>query len=454
MDGRKHGAGQILVVSGVALALAAAALGPLVLRHPRPPRQSNVSCPHDAPLVQRVDSHLVARMRLTGPISNAPEYHDCQRLLEDTSGEYGTLAGIYASWTLNDLVDSVERTRSAVAAAEIYAWDGDYPRLGIRQGFNCLYMMPDIKRREIIRWRAWVIPVRERGDQCTAPLDPNDPGAEAKELRVGVVQSALHGQDVPAVARWDWNPTNNSQTIGIKCDINWCIVGDSVGFGLGESHDLHSMPSLHNAALSDGATDFPRVVEVRGWYDEQRLDPATGPKVAGDVIGTVIPHPSLVRYSRADFEPVGTFLPAAFVVLRATNLIGNQPRMRHNREIVASYLAKYNFALGMNRVSLCAGAPHDCVPAGTTAPSCTPAGDDQWTANDEAWTARVVSGATPTRPSTTRYFCVRRCKFADADMAREPSLALAGPGTARWRWKAHDATLWTSCPKGCCQLGP
>src|SRR5262245_42597861 len=89
---------------------------------------------------------------LAGPITNVPEFHDCQRFL--TGGRkpgYGPLVAIFASFKLDSIPQrNVETSLKSsgysayrVAAAEVYSYDGDYDPLGIHMGFNCLYMAVD-----------------------------------------------------------------------------------------------------------------------------------------------------------------------------------------------------------------------------------------------------------------------------------------------------------------------
>ncbi len=70
---------------------------------------------------------------------------------------------------------------------------------------------------------------------------------------------------------------------------------------------------------------------------------------------------------------------------------------------------------------------------------------------DVAWTARVTSAR-----NQVRYMCVKKCTtdISSPEARSITALSRSGPGTARFRWLAKDVTLWTSCPRGCCQLMP
>ena len=139
-------------------------------REPWRSADRNPSCPHDAAFTLQHGRELVVDTvsiaSVAGPIANIPEYHDCQRMLRGRSDVYGTLAGVYASWRLNDLVQVLDTLGGrAFPAAEIFAHDGPYPPLGILPLFNCLYVRRDTVHGTA-QWRAWMVPISD-DDNCS-----------------------------------------------------------------------------------------------------------------------------------------------------------------------------------------------------------------------------------------------------------------------------------------------
>jgi hypothetical protein len=417
---------------------------------------SDASCPHDVRIrIARAgqDSAVFDSIPSAGPISNAPEFHDCQRLLDGESSTYGTKAGVWASWRLDRLLDSLAavQPRTAVTAAQVYSWDGPYAPLGIEQHFNCLYVWRESPRRG--EWRAWMLPVGDRGDACLNPRSIDALSADsAFELRMEPMPHALAGDHVPPVTRWEWNDRGRHQTIGLRCGTEWCIVGRRVNFGASRQHRVNEWP----AALPPNAPATPdwlqlkaRVIEIRGWYDEQRLaPPEMNPSQASDLRALVVPDPRLRTYQQADFQNY-TWQPAAYVVMPAAN---SEPA----RTALAGYRQKFNFETGWNMILLCAGQPRDCLPALTLPPNirmpaggfsltCRPVTASESGMPGERWTAVVIS-----HRGTVRPLCVTRRMYPV--VSAMPSLSTAGPGTARWRWRVDDEPVWVSCLGGCCEV--
>ncbi len=450
----RHGA--VKLIAGIGLAAVSSAWAQNAQR-PRarivaPQAQFRVTspgCPHDARFtLERTggahDTVQYDSMPVSGLISNIPEFHDCQRLLQGTSQAYGPLVGVWASWALDRFDDTLSALRGeAYAVAEVLSWDGPYAPLGIRKGFNCLYMM-----RDGDSLKAWMMAVYTDAIRCTRSYLPHaagpqqDPAYPVTSLSVDFeTDSSGTGADIPPVARWDWNPRNNTQTIGVKCGPRWCIVGSSRGFNMGIRHRYGSAPWHTRMGPNIPSRDVARVIENRGWHDEQLLDPAEGRKtLASSITVGAYPHPSLRGYTAevfADFQ----YHPSAFVVMT----MPARPD-QNARNIADQYRAKYNFTPdSLNRIDLCAGPPGTgdrmCSTGHQPAPACN------IEAPDEAWTARVTNGE-----GATRFFCVRKCTFPENVAGPFPSLARVGIGTVRWRWKEIDGTLWISCPKGCCTL--
>lgn len=111
------------------------------------------------------------------------------------------------------------------AAAAIYSWGetadpagGNYPSLGIRGGWNCLYLFNPGSGPT-----ARMVPARS--DTACATRTAN----EGKRLRV-VVHAAspeMKASDIPAVARWEWGstPAGETNVIWIRWGDRACEIG-------------------------------------------------------------------------------------------------------------------------------------------------------------------------------------------------------------------------------------
>jgi len=391
-------------------------------------------CPHDSIAIVVADKEqpsgtkTITDIPLASTIDHIAEFHDCQRFIvkDDNTGQerFGPMVAIFASEdlaTLEESLDSLlERPAardSALAGAEIYNYHEAYDPLFIEHGFNCLFL-----RKENARdWVARMVPVGNQADACLGFQDVNALG-HPLDVRP-VAQGPYGGQDIPRVARWDWDGTQ--QYIGIKCGDQWCEIGPQGGFATSSrswANDVLNQPGAAN--LQEFAPTTPndpanRVVEVKGWFDEQRLAvpsggggmlPASRPALA-------IPHPRLGLYDIPYFEQ-HDWLPSALVVL-PPGLDG--------------YITKRNWAAGVNRVYLCSGSPEECKIPSAEAPMCQP----EWASNDNReWWAKTVSSS-----EDVKYQCVTRC---------EQNLEI--PGTVRWRWEEQDEKLWIRCATGCCAV--
>jgi hypothetical protein len=192
------------------------------------------------------------------------------------------------------------------------------------------------------------------------------------------------------------------------------------------------------------AASFPGgrdVVNVKGWYDSQRLarqenpaDMSPNPKLiptAGR--SNVYPVAGLGGREKTDYQ---NFLPAAYVTM--------------------NYEGKYDKGMGLramsdppvpdnmrnpaatNLISLCLGT--NCGVAAATQTDC---GKEMGLPPESLWFART-KGATGWRE-----FCVHYREYPKDVNGKQPYTV---PGVVRWRWKAKDETVWISCPSGCCEV--
>src|SRR5262245_60150998 len=190
---------------------------------------SRPECPQgrlDIEVVDTVDSvptvRHITEIPVAGPITNIPEFHDCQRFIGKSGNDlkYGPLVAIFAHHLLDSLYTGQFDPTSAQAneaAGEIYSYDGAYDPLFIRQGFNCLYLR-QVTQRD---WEAYMTSVGNDEKGCLKPL------VRGNKLSVVAKRVAKHESDVPAVARWDYDTVNQRQYIGIKCGGQWCEIGHS-----------------------------------------------------------------------------------------------------------------------------------------------------------------------------------------------------------------------------------
>jgi hypothetical protein len=404
--------------AGCAVVVVALVVGTACTPKPKPQQPivlGRPECPQDSLLIQVVDTvekaevvRSITTIPVAGPITNIPEFHDCQRFIMGTGNDtYGPLVAIFANHLLDSLYPAqFDSTAAPVgeAAAEIYSYDGAYDPLFIRQGFNCLYL-----NQTPTGWDAVISWVGSDESGCL------EPPKNGEQLAVIPKKPMKDGKDYPAVARWDWDPVNHRQYISIRCGEEWCEVGHA-GFATSKvlSGGLPNdpVPSLGTALPNERA----RVVLIKGWYDEQYLaEGASGGLKPSALRGTAYPHPMLDRMkSEADF--MGGWKPVAYVLLDQNS---------------GPYQSKLNLEQGLNRIFYCHGAFSDCQSDQPT-PACPSAADHQW------WAKIVPDGS-----QHAEYRCVTRRTHPNGDEI---------PGAVRWRWDENDEKLWVRCPQGCCTV--
>jgi hypothetical protein len=406
-------------------------------------------CPVDT-IVIRDSTDSVVKTITVVPLAQSqtkvPEFNDCQRfVVGDTS--YDSLYAIYAAFHMERLPGMLKPTpervkgrlgqrpdtssgdgaapppgvTSALSFAEIVSWGGTYPPLGIKPGFNCLYVFKDHGRR-----RARLIPVALTDSACNTTI--RNPLAETAGKELIVLRDEAHPEDgttdgdFPPVARWDWDSLHHKQYIGIKCDREmWCAVGDS---------DLVPSPQQAESPpfdANDGVanmTSLPakqhRTWRIKGWYDFQRLavrqDGKTKPS---QIWGKIFPHPMLGTHNdKADFSK-------GWVHVATVQVTGRYDG------------AAVHFGEGFNKIYLCMIGDEDhCTGLGV--PTCPDYGTG-------IWMAKIVL------PSDSVYYrCVHQRDHTDQAQADGYSI----PAATRWRWLADDETTWERCTEGCCETRP
>lgn len=406
---------SIAVIAGIGCKPSAQMTVPIVVGRPE--------CPTDSFRVTLVDTvdgaprqTTFTYISATGPVvSHIPEFHDCQRLLRGAGKDYGPLVAVFAAFSPQPRTGARRppvREGTPATAVTILSYDGRYSRLHIEQGFSCLYL----SQAPAGDWSAWIQWVGVEEKEC---LNPPDSRFTSRRLDVIPVSDSFEGDDIPPVARWDWDPKNHHHYIGVRCGDQWCEVGPR-GFAQSRRHDADTMPPPKTIAgkPAPGAKERARVFEVKGWYDEQRLAvPEAGGLIGTTVVGTAAPHPLLGTLNDVE-EFSEKWIPAATL-----SLSGPLPK----------YKSKLNLDKGVNEVYLCHGPATECIPAGTPTPTCAVEADKQW------WARIDASGG------EQAYRCVTRRTHSGIPWETVP-------GTVRWRWIPNDETAWIRCPEGCCTI--
>jgi len=237
-------------------------------------------------------------------------------------------------------------------------------------------------------------------------------------------------QDIPVVARWEWDVRSNTQVIGFKCLDGWCEVG-----ALGKVPETG--PDLTGTMSGIAGLSGSPVLKVKGWYDEQRLSPAkngwwTPGKGPLSVVGTIVPAPGLDQLDAASF--------ASWQVIAYVNLSAPSTEYHSAQRFVpmtpAGNVTTISFCMedwggpnpldtgqGCQGISIALRQGATCVPE-PTAPTIH-------------WWAKTI----PADNSDPRYWCIVR---------RSAPAGVPVPGTARWRWLADDETTWGRCGGACC----
>jgi hypothetical protein len=383
-----------------------------------------------------------------GVQTDVPEFNDCQQFISGGSAKprFISLFAIFANQNLAKAsLDSVKAHPSTLGypMGEIFAFDSAYAPLGIARGFTCLYFyFPTSAATE---FKAVTIPVAQELE-CASPHDVSVGAiAQSHGLLLDVKRDTVAPNvplDVPAVARWDWDPVNKAQYIGIKCGNAWCEVGNQ---HLDFSH-VNAPPTLDFFTASLGYKEpaappsVRRVVEIKGWYDQQRLA-GVGPAgpVVTDVVGTLIPDKDLgvdipgTPPGSSRFN--GQWIPTAQVAISKESALYQR---KLNLFPSSSTAGPQGPPTPTNVVSLCyskSPGPNACFGPGTSPPTCAKS-----VQAPHDWWAKIVAA----NGQTTKYFCVTR--------RAHPNFMI--PGIVRWRWTIADDTIWIRCIDGCCEVEP
>jgi hypothetical protein len=422
-------------------------------------------CPHDSLIVKLIDDkgnflRLVNSIPLSDPVSDVPEFHDCQRFvprytfLQWFLGNrprrllYDSLYAIFAAFRLDTLPKALEGYGAPVAT--IYSYGGTYEPLGIKPGFNCLVLAGSPGD-----WEAKMLPqVSWTDSSCEAThIDESGPGTP-----LVVWESPVPSPDTvrfdrsnfPPAARWDWDGVH--QYIGIACGMAWCEIGPA-GFSPSPVYQGVGLTFDDIPGLSVTPAQSKQVTRIKGWYDDQQLDSARldGRHIVTHVRGWLFPNPDLEDVALDDPQSVKT-LRGVWVHVATAVLSGNY---------------KANLRSGVNKIYMChetADAPGRCK-----GPLMAAFGSPSIPLNQPPLKPPFTRALTACDPDPTdgyrrwwkiqpqvgeaRYVCAkRRDHFNDLEQYRRShnNVRVWIPATARWRWLLEDAGAWHKCETGCC----
>lgn len=429
----------------------------------RVPAMDSGPCPHYFSLFFANRYREGTIWSLAGHQLDVPEYNDCQRLLvrkghvppKYTELHFGNVGVIFARANLNDVYRQELPIGSAIgpftavlknpnpATTRVttiaFVWTtGGYAPLGLNDDyeFACVVLQwePAVASNEKRQYHAWMVSVSPE-TSCAKPLELSPSHAYYLGALEFPAQSNADGPDeIPAVARWDWDPQNGEQYIGIACPSGWCEL---YGEGPHKLYEHSTSPKYMDASGLKISGKAGRVVRQKGWYDEEYL--ASTIKTPGGfpvldpagAFGTVFPVPDLKDRNIESYH-LGAFVPVAWISITAAS---------------SGYLGKYGIRFNtappqrpdVNVLSLCLddGTNNFCKVKMNHLCHST---RDQ--SSGYFFYARIVTG--PDDPEG-KDFCVDY-------IGTDPTVST--PGTVRWRWLDNDQTIWVSCPAGCCQIKP
>ena len=359
-----------------------------------------------------------------------PEYHDCQRFRvpnpNSSSGyEYGALYAVYGSLLLDTMVvepaaiDEGARASGAttvsnltisvqqpVLAAVVYSYSGTYPRLGIQDGFNCLYFTTT---------QPVMVP---QGSNPDCPLSTSS-SVSGTRLELRVTEPPVRSL---TVARWDWDDSSDTQYIGLGCGGAWCEVG-APGF-------------ISSAPFTRSKWGF----RGKGWYDQQWLAVTVDRDSlipGANMQGTVVPAPSLSTYNptgahRGEWREAGEFFldtdPRGEYRTKLGILAGTEPNdleICHGDRRACAIPQALKYASLWDRLSYLLPPP-------------------MLRCHRQRWWTRVVTAPQPSGMRRDTTYLATRFRLADTTQVEVPPVL-------RLRWKAVDETIWVPCVEGCCE---
>ena len=321
------------------------------------------------------------------------------------------------------------RTATSLAAAAIFSYGPGYTPLAIGPNFNCLYVYFDATGV----LRAKIVHVDKLASYPTACLDAVDPNTAAGQILTVTKSPRRPAANIPAVARWDWDPTTKQYFVGIACNDAWCEVGRNAG--------------STSRSYVDGVVPVPgdHVVRTKGWYDEQNLawrPSPTAPVEPSGIVGTVIPAPQLGTLNGP--TAFHTFVTIGYVALDASAAKPGavaffKTKLNLNAVSVVGTAPPQWDPSRLNKLELCFGTQSGCGVTWTSEASKLRCPGTSLGLPIHRWWQRITAAG----ETVGKYRCVTR---------RDHSGFAPGiPATTRWRWILGDDTIWGACTQGCCQ---
>lgn len=364
------------------------------------------------------ESFIEASLPVGEEVTRIHEYHDCQRLIEDS--QYGPLVGIFAHLNVAHHTDWVAWKDGRLAAI-IVNFAGNktpvaYASLGIEPGTNCLVLKADSQEdwQALVVSQSTVFSVAGGGrnyGQCDESLTWASAKALAhKELSV----KRQHGVDMkgnansPPVARWDWDSVSRRNYIGIRCDAQtWCDVGPK-----------DFVPSTPMTVRFRYVRFLPVPYHtepiLKGYYDQQFLANAAG-DAPSSVFGTI--RPGSDARSRDDIDVENSRWYEVARLEFADTLRPTSPDYAH-------YVRGYK-------------DPTTATPA------------------SEKTSTRYRLRPVPNGGVGNEYdgdFDQKPLKKGGIQYHFHTDILHDGPPVVRWRWQTKDEGTWTFCPPdGCCE---
>lgn len=335
------------------------------------------------------------------------EFNDCQRLIDGQ--EYRDLMGLFVERELEKL-NNPAQFRDAPLVATVYDMTGSggvgYSRLGIGTGKSCLYL----RYRTVSGWKAALVQetTLRRLIKRTGPTTCENTSGEdlPPEQWNRLVVKPMTGVDfkgrsiAPPAARWDWDPVNKYNYIGVKCSIDqWCEIGKAGEF-TPSGTIMISTPAGQKAV-------------IKGYYDEQYLADAKGKKPT-TVFGTIKPGSAIADPNEMDHDqPQNTYRVADIELVEKGGA-----QSEDFRRYVGLYTGQLPAAGQLTSHTALELTPD---PGGSVGPK-------------KAYKGRLNGKDLP--DDAIHYFQhPGRPRF----------------GIARWRWLPDDESTWSYCdPDGCC----
>jgi hypothetical protein len=341
---------------------------------------------------------------LAWPTLSVPEFQDDQRFTDGSgpSRRFGPIACVIAHPSLVSYTDIDFAQTSGVWVAAIYvgatpaiATNDPYDDLGLRAGWNCLYMRS--QGLAGVTMRGLVV---QPDDEGNCRRQSSWVGRPAHRSPITATSPAHY----PPVARFVEKKNTWRVGIGVKCVARWCNYG------------INAPPDVDDLAHPVGSTASPTYARraVLGWHDQQHL-------LIGAVTSSGTGGKATIRSSIVPVHNLETFRTSSHF-----SGITNVAEIYFPDNDVAG--TKYATGWGFSH-------------SGTT---------------PDTLALQLRAGQDPHLTSSWRVFVNSvekanlKVRYTNHSTIFNPNPYI--PGTARWRWKDGDEAIWVRCLDGCCEV--